>query len=263
MQETDVRGNVEPMSDYKRFDINEMARLLETRKMNNHPTVLLLGTRAGGLFRSAHFYGSLHQFSNRDFYKLSRAEQFGECYFILTKYLFSEIDIHNILSASLKNLTVTVADTCLAKLVGQGYFDEVISVNIDGMLEDAFKQAEMKEELEFEVCLAGLDTPRYEKSSPCRIIKTFGDLASRSYAIKGRLSYLESNQELKSVLQRILARDLLVVGIDPVWDEEILRVIPREGGKLWFVNEDGNLIEHSLISAILRVRQAAFIVGGE
>jgi len=250
------------MSGHKQFDMNEMARLLKMRKMNNHHTVLLLGARAGGLFRSEHFYDSLQQFSNRDFNELSLSERFGECYSILTKNLFSETDIHSILRTSLQKLTVAESDAYLVELVKQGYFDEIISTNIDGMLEDAFKQAEMKEEHEFEVFIAGRDAPQYEKSLLFRITKAFGDFSSRVYTIRGRLSHLDSNQELKGFIQHLLAKDLLVVGIDPVWDEGILRAIPEKAGIMWFVSEE-DLNQRSLISSLLGVRQNKCIVGRE
>jgi hypothetical protein len=250
------------MQERRRFDIEEMAKRLEMRQGNNHHTTLLLGARAGELFRSEHFYSSLQQFSNRDFSKLSRPERFGECYRILTQTPFSETDIHSVLRKSLENLTITKADDCLAELVKQGHFAEIISTNIDDGLERALMQAEMKEQREFEVFIPGRGSLRHERSLPCRIIKIFGDLASREYNISSHHSHLESDQELKRTLQRILEEDILIVGIDPVWDEDILRAIPGRSGTIWFVNEE-DLTGHSLISSMLQARRTECIVGGE
>jgi hypothetical protein len=246
------------MPESEQFDISTIAKLLEMRKRNNHRTVLLLGARAGGLFRSDHFYENLQEFSNRDFNKLSLLEKFNECHSILTNDHFSEAEIHSIVRTSLQDLTVTLADACLAELVKQGYFEEIISTNIDDMLERALVGAEMQEQREFEVLISGRGALHIEKSLPCRISKAFGDFAAREYNISRPLSYRESNQELERVLQRILARDILVIGIDPVWDEEILRVIPSKGETMWFINEE-DLIERSSIASILRGRKAKCI----
>jgi len=46
--------------------IQEMAHMLEIRKMSRHSTVLFLGARAGGLFRSPAFYDAMQRFSKRN-----------------------------------------------------------------------------------------------------------------------------------------------------------------------------------------------------
>jgi hypothetical protein len=55
-------------------DIQKIANLLEMRKESNHSTVLLLGSRAGKLFRSTVLYEILQPFSRRNFDELSRRE---------------------------------------------------------------------------------------------------------------------------------------------------------------------------------------------
>ncbi|HEY7420293.1 MAG TPA: hypothetical protein VH593_34260, partial [Ktedonobacteraceae bacterium] len=60
------------MAEQKQFKIEELAKLLELRKAADHPTVLLLGSRAGELFRSQHLYEHLQSFSHRDFSKVNR-----------------------------------------------------------------------------------------------------------------------------------------------------------------------------------------------
>jgi len=152
------------MPESEQFDISTIAKLLDVRKRNNHRAVLLLGARTGGLFRSDHFYESLQEFSNRDFNKLSPLEKFNECHSILTSDHFSEAEIHSIVRTSLRDLTVTIADACLAELVKQGYFEEIISTNIDDMLEQALVEIEMQEQREFEVLIAGRGALHIEKA---------------------------------------------------------------------------------------------------
>lgn len=240
-------------------DAKELAKRLKFRKERNDHTVLLLGARAGALFRSEHFYESLQQFSNRGFSGLSRLEQFAECYSILTKASFSENDIHGTLRVSLQDLELSIAEQCLAEFVKHEYFDEIISTNVDGFLEQALIQAEMKEGYSFETVKAG----NFANSSlnlP-RIIKVFGDFLSLDYTISNRRAYL-SKHGLDVFLQSILAKDVLMIGIDPIWDDAMIRLIPGNAGSIWFINEE-DLTEHSFIASILHARQTSYISGKE
>jgi len=172
------------MRERSQLGIREMANLLEVRKDSHHPTVLLLGTRAGRLFRSTHFYNNLQLFSNRNFQEIPLISQFQECYAILTSDKFSETDIHSILRRSLKDVSVIDTDTNLASLIKHGYFNEIISTNIDDALEDALLQTGMKEGQDFEVISIGRNPPQDEKSCFCRITKVYGELVSRHYTVK-------------------------------------------------------------------------------
>jgi hypothetical protein len=74
-----------------------------------------------------------------------------------------------------------------------------------------------------------------------------------TYTIKERPFHLDlaKNQEIKNALQRILARDIIVVGTDRVWDEGIIRAIPPKSGSIFFINEedfDENSIQHSFFN---------------
>lgn len=244
------------MLEHKRFGIKEMANLLEMRKQNNHRTVLLLGSRAGWLFRSEHFYETLQKFSHRGFNNLSQSAQFGECYSILSKTQFSETEIHSLLRTSLQDLTLSRTDACLAHLIRNGYFDEIMSTNIDNGLEQSLAQMGMKEHKDFEILIPTQAFP--DKGLSSRVIKVFGDFSLRVYTIKGRRSYFESNHHLRSALQHILARDLLIVGLDPTWDGDIFRLLPEKADTLCFVNEE-DMKDNELISSLLRERQAYYI----
>src|SRR5215469_8177111 len=103
------------MPESAQFSIKEMARSLEMRKMNDNPTVLLLGAQAGALFRSEHFFNCLREFSQRDVSSLSRATQFSEYYLTLTDGPFSEADIHSIFRTSLQASAPSKFDLCLAE----------------------------------------------------------------------------------------------------------------------------------------------------
>jgi hypothetical protein len=245
------------MRDSSQFGIQEMAKFLEVRKSSNHPTVLLLGARIGRLFHCAPFYENLQLFSNRDFNQLSPVMQFQECYAILTSDKFSETDLHSLLLSSLHNVTVARADINLASLIKGEYFDEIISTNIDDALEEALLQRDMKYGRDYEIMSIGRNQPHYERSSRrLRIIKPFGDLVSKDYTVSGRPAHLEDSRP-KSFLQSLLGKDLLIVGVDPIWDQDLLRIIPvKAEGAMWLVSEEEDIVEKSSsLSNIMRAKQ--------
>ena len=59
--------------------------------------VLLLGSRAGGLFRSKDFFATLKEYSMRSFDLLSREGQFAESYKVLKQDRFNEKTIYALL----------------------------------------------------------------------------------------------------------------------------------------------------------------------
>jgi len=252
------------MLERAQFDIKEMARWLEMRRNNNHSTVLLLGSRAGALFHSDHFFDCMRAFSPRDLSHLPRAAQFSENYLTLVNGQFSETDIHSIFRTSFQNLALTKADICLAELVKQDHFDEIISTNIDNLLVSSFLQIEMSEQRDFEVLYShhGL---LHEKNAMIRLTKIFGDFGNRNYNLKRYLGRSDKEQESIGSLQRLLAKDILIVGLDPRWDRSILDAIPAESGMgmVWFVNEEDDLIDQETIGHILRHRPSQYIVGRE
>jgi hypothetical protein len=254
----------EPIEKWESDDeLREIAKLLQRRKQLHHHTVLVLGARAGGLFRSNYFYEILQLFSDHTNKDLSRIEQFGECYPILKKY-FSQMDAHSIIQTSLQDVATTKGDECLAQLLKQGYFDEIITTNIDDMLEQSLLQLKIKKYSDYEVLIPAMtkdDQIQVERSHPFRIIKLFGDFASRTYSIErdGPTS-ITNNQIVKSFLQPILARDILVIGLDPIWDKELLHAISAGSGAMWFVGEEISS-EYSMITSFPQDRHVVYVEG--
>jgi hypothetical protein len=184
-------------------NIQEMAKLLAMRKKNRQHTVLLLGIRAGQLFHSADFYDNLQQVSKRNFHQLSRIKQLQKCSSILaddTK--LSERDLHSILQESLKSLPVINADVYPAPLVRHQYFDEIISRNIDEMLDGALTQAEIKAGRDYQVILIGGNPLQDEKRCFCRITKVFGDVILRKYTVRERAFLLENKKRFRRDQQK-------------------------------------------------------------
>jgi hypothetical protein len=210
--------------------------------------VLLLGARAGGFFRSQDFYNTIRSFGNPSFRDLPRGRQFAECYRLLIGSLFTREGIDTILIASLNDVDVTDADLCLAKLVKRGVFDVIVSTNIDNLLEQALEKVGMKELHDFDVFSPKPDTIiRAERKFSRRIIKFFGELRTRDYAYTMTPeARLDSVQNLGETLKKELERNVLAIGLDPVWDREILKLLPPQGGAFWCIDEDEQDISPSL-----------------
>ena len=106
----------------------------------------------------------------------------------------------------------------------------------------------MKELRDFEIfCPRGdmqEDASVPQPVTPCQLIKVFGQLTSE-YAVP-RTSYLLHRPRLAESLQDKLQRDVLVLGLDPVWDAELIHVLSSQGGSLWFINEEPLLEEGDL-----------------
>lgn len=249
-------------TDPKESNVTEMANWLKMRKSANRRTVLFLGARTGGLFRSKDFYDQAQQWSNRAFNELSQIEQFGECYQVLNH--FSESDLDGFFTLSLKNVGTSEADACVTELVKQDLFDVIITTNIDDLLEQAFREGEMKEIHDFRVFI-----PRQSSSEEiirpgiklsCTMVKVFGDLTSKEYKTAKRVFKFENYEKLEKFLEYTMAREILVIGYDPIWDREIGRSFLPKGQDFWYVNEEKPK-DDSPISEVLCGRQGKFIVG--
>ncbi|GHO96599.1 hypothetical protein KSF_066470 [Reticulibacter mediterranei] len=254
------------MPEPEKVEITALVTWLGMRKKIKNPAVLFLGARAGGLFRSQELCDILQPFSKRTLHELSQSHRFEECYKVLSQRQFSERELDSILTQSLQHITHTDADVCIADMVKQGIFDVIISSNIDDLIEDSFVQVEMRELFDYDVFIPEHMTPEgsiyHERPLPCKVIKAFGALSSKKYCIIERGAYLDSSQNLKNLLETYLTQDVLAVGLDPTWDEEILRMFPTQGGVFWLVGEE-ELMNRAVFARIVRARQAKYLVDSE
>ena len=222
--------------------IADMAYLLKSRKDNRNPTVLFVGARAGGLFRSRELYNLGQLYTNRpSFRRLPLSEQFSECFKVLMSDRLGEADRHNLLIDSLRNQSFSPADVALASLVKEGVFDIIISTNIDGLLQEAFNSVNLRPGLDYQVRIPQRffysESESIFTGSKPTLIKVFGDLAAHQYRTKP--SYLRDYRDLRRDLGSYLRRDILLIGFDPTWDQEIDDSFPfDEGQSVWYVDED-------------------------
>lgn len=252
------------------FDILYMAQHLRTRLENRHGTILVLGSRAGSLFRSTYLYETLKQYADPSFQDLPQIKQFAQCYHLLNRKkdrqesaYFSAGDIDAILSRSMREVELLDADICLAELAKRGLFDIIVTTNMDNLLESSFEYIGMKELQDFEIFSmrdgARERQFRLKRQVPCQIVKVFGQVTAREYTVR-RGGFLQHNQEVRAFLEEKLASDVLIMGLDPVWDAELYQAFPAEGGSLWFINEDVP-DESSPFAQKGEVRTAAYFVG--
>jgi len=254
------------------FDILYMAQHLRMRQESNHKTILVLGSRTGSLFRSSYLYETLKQFADPSFQSLSQIEQFAQCYHVLNRKkdrreaaYFSAGDIDAILSQSMREVELLDTDICLAELAKLGLFDIIVTTNIDNLVENSFEYIGMKELQDFEVLSMSNGALKrqfsFKRHVPLQIVKVFGQVTAREYTLR-RGGYLQQNQKIRAFLEDKLAKDVVVLGLDPVWDAELYHAFPAEGDSLWFINEEAP-DENSPFAQISEARSAAYFVRPE
>jgi len=242
--------------------ITDVARWLERRRITGESTVLFLGARAGGLFRSKPLYSTVQYFSPRTFNDMSRLEQFDECCHALHREDFSKSDIDTILIASLQGLETSEIDIYLSELVKAGIFDTIISTNIDDLLTESLVQVGMKDNQDFQIFIPQKgfieDIAQRRLKLPCLLVKVFGDLKSGEYGLIRNNFYLDTHEKLKTFLASVLQNNVLMLGYDPFWDRAIYPIFPQEGQELWYVNEER---AESPILSLLHKRIGRYVVG--
>ncbi len=242
------------------INIADVARLLSNRRDQGERTSLFLGSRSGGLFGNQTFYNYIKGYSLRKFEDLSEIDKYQECYHVL-KESFNEEDTRKILTESLKGIADREEDELLAGLVKAGFFDTIISTNIDTLLENTFVLQGMRGPTDY-LILNGLDNNSrrlHLTENCCTMIKVFGDLGSLHYRLPIDGFSLNTKRSLRTFLKNRVSHDTLVLGYDPLWDEPLECIFVTSKG-LYYVNEDlppGN----SAIAKALDKSNGKFLVG--
>jgi|SRR5579859_228303 len=241
-------------------NVEEIARALAKRRDQGKHAVLFLGARAGGLFGNEYLYETLKKFSLLNFDTLSNVDKFRECYYILSKH-FTESETHNILVGALAAIRYREEDKLLAELVKAGFFEAIISTNIDTLLEDACSSWGMWETDVYRVFIPSIDDiTEIEQNKPRygSLIKVFGDLDSLHYNTAGSKFDLQAAPTLQTFLESKLTGDVLIIGYDPVWDGTIEQVFPARGGTVWYVNETA-LVQDTHLADVLNRRDSKIL----
>jgi len=233
-----------------RIEIEYLARELENRKHEKAKTVLILGSRAGALFRSQKFYEDITYLSPKSLTMLSVTEQFSEAYSILKaeKDKNPVEDIRILLTSAIEQSMHATEDTSLAELVKQNIFNTIFSFNIDDLLYSAFIKHEMKPKQDFADFSFGRWQPEYTvqeileytRLNACKLIRIFSDEQSFVYRLNHAKAHEEISHCMRQLLEKWKVKELFIVGWDPVWDEFLPSALPASLKTVWFVNEEEN-----------------------
>lgn len=241
------------MSDtIAKTNIEEIANMLREQREKSQQPVLFLGSRAGGLFGNEVLYETLKQFSLLNFEKLSNEEQFAECYKAIAANPFSISEIQSILVGALSFLSYREEDKFLVDLINSDFFAGVISTNIDTLLEDAYSVASKQEIDKYRILLLDDETVQRENISGQYIIKAFGSITSLRYRTAKNELNLQEEAQLRVLLETQLAKDVLILGYDPIWDKPIEQAFLAQGGRLWYVNTQASPSDTLLLDPPLK-----------
>src|SRR5437667_10588694 len=110
---------------YETSNIKMMAEFLKLRRKTQGTTVLFLGSRVGGLFRSNFLNDTLCYFST-NFDTLSPLQKFAACFRILNRDMLSLGKIYEILRIALNQANVEEADVCVAELAKRRFVNRLV-----------------------------------------------------------------------------------------------------------------------------------------
>ncbi len=261
----------------KTIDVPTLVQMLQDKKANNQRTVLILGGRTGALYRSAELYDWLQQLSKRDFTGMSQQDRFSECYTVLRQLKAekgtSSRDIKSGLIRALAKVNFSEEEDCVIELVQQGLFQVILYNNVDDLLYDAFIGSGWKEPLDFVDCplerlpieeamQESLDRIAHEyKQDACRLVRAYKDIDAFVHALDRPKIQAENSRYLKNLLQKLRAREALIIGLDAQWDQTILSALPPQIKTVWFVNEDEAMKDMFLMHN-QQIDQFHYVVGG-
>jgi len=252
------------------IDITELAEALEERKNNSQRIALIIGSRAGALFRSAEFYDELEAYSPKSFADMDQRERFYECYAILE-------DIYKSKRMSIKELKSFIEgqidvkqdiENHLPEMVKDAFFKVIITNTIDDILYESFKAVGMRERIDFvdfslerHSCTDTIERILSQnKINIRRLIRVAGDIDT----FMGNLNRPQAKKMvsdcIRSLLEQLRIRELLIVGIDLAWDEAILLALPSQIDTIWFINEDEH-IKDKFIEVCRNINNFRYLTG--
>ncbi|HEX8736902.1 MAG TPA: SIR2 family protein [Pyrinomonadaceae bacterium] len=155
----------------------------------------------------------------------------------------------------------------LAHLVKAGYFNIILSTNLDSLTEKALGQVGLLQPEHFIVAVNGRDSLEEIKDqlentrAPIKLVKLHGALEStRSYAFTPE-EIFNFEKTIKAHLARIINQSLLIVG-HSMQDRDINVLFEEEGKEIHFVNpsppEPGSPMHN-----VLKVRDMGSVIEGE
>jgi hypothetical protein len=224
-------------------NIEELANLMRDKKKRNQPPyALFLGAGASLASGAPNMQQIINDvvgtLGGEDPKTLSEKEKTRVFYNILDRLSSSER--YSVLSKYLRHAAPSRGYLNLAQLVREGYFNTILTTNFDTFLEGSLLEAGLRAR-DITVTIAGADLERLihdttkMESTRIWIIKLHGDLSSAFAFTHQEVD--EFSEQIKSLLRRFLARNIVIVG-HTARDEEINRYFRTASGDLWYVNPD-------------------------
>jgi hypothetical protein len=179
----------------------------------------------------------------------------------------SSMERYVVLKKHFAEANISLGYRRLAELTQEGFFDIIFTTNFDPFLEQALVNGRLEDTIDFEMFVCGdqrsaeiIDT--LERPQPrVKIVKLHGDVYARSFAFTPSEISLFGNDN-KRVLRRYLSRDLIIVGHGPR-DYDINRAIEREGGSIWYVDENAHAMDDVIFQAMRARGTQSNVISGE
>jgi hypothetical protein len=251
-------------------NIAEIVNFLEDRKNKTPKVALILGSRTGALFRSEYLYEELQFYSTRAFTDMTQWERFSECYNVLQKSdeQMSKGELVKILKHALSNIDFSKADTSLAELIKLNIFKIIISANSDDLLYDALVSVSMKEGRDFiDHSLSSHliqdelieEVAHSNKPDACKIVRISDEPKKLIYNLNQPAVQEANGRFVTRLLERLRIKEVVAIGLDPLWDSALISMLPAKSKTVWFVNEDPTVMWQFLLKN--QVEQCRHIIG--
>jgi hypothetical protein len=156
----------------------------------------------------------------------------------------------------------------LAELVKAGYFDVILTTNVDSLLETALLDAGLRPGRDYVCMVNGRDrdeeiTRLIKQRKPrVKILKLHGDLELGILVITPAETFQFSPQ-VSNVLREHLNRSVLIVGYGP-WDShDVTRCLELSRQSMWYVAPDRPARESFIYQALVARRATRNVIFGE
>ncbi|MDY7077102.1 MAG: hypothetical protein SXV54_09285 [Chloroflexota bacterium] len=231
-----------------------LSRLLRERRQAVQPPYVLT-------------IGSGHQFDLEHRKRIARSVVGSEDINALDTAVggFSEMERYLVLRQHVQEAKPSPGYQYLVDLIRHGYFDLILTCQIDRSLEDALLDAQIRS-ADYISLVNGQDEPARIRDTlrgivpRIKVVKVYGDLTLQKFAFTSDEAMRFCDQ-LGSILREYLAGHILIVNLAPR-DRDVLRQLPGEGFTVWYVGE-GGLDEALATCPHLKARNPIIIDGEE
>jgi WD40 repeat protein len=160
----------------------------------------------------------------------------------------------------LSQLDLQAGCDALAQLVGAGYFNVVLTLNVDDALDNALQTLPASEyrvwvhgEVSSREIITALDRP----TPRIKVVKLRGDVNAYKLPLTPEASF-EFPDDLEDAVTRFLRHDTVIVG-DLPFDDDVQRCIRGGDGALWVIAAEGS----DFLGRAKRIRKVGEVIAAE